>query len=201
VSDKVRKRGWRARDIALTALLLIILGSLVIARVLYTPYRIPSGSMTPTLLVGEYVAAPNRAPHVRIGEVVFHTQAGEGTFVRRVLALPGQRIAFRDGVPIVDGVMARQAETGEVGSEGERIVQETLAGRSYRVAYRGDGAPELRDMPERVVPPGRVFLVGDARDNSLDSRINGPQPISSIRHSGGWIIYSPDGNRVGHRIE
>jgi len=198
-----KKRGWRARDIAIAFVLVVMMGGLIAARMLYTPYRIPSRSMVPTLMEGEYVAAQNTRQQMRVGDVVFHMQADEPghTFVRRVLALPGQHIAFRDGVPIVDGVAAQQAGTGETGPDGERIVRETLGGHSYRVAYQSEGSPVLRDMSERVVPPGRVFLAGDARDNSLDSRINGPQPISNVKQSGGWIIFSPVNGRAGHRIE
>jgi signal peptidase I len=202
------KRSWRARDIIVSVLIVIVIGGLATARTLYTPYRIPSRSMTPTLIEGEYVIAANGRPQLHVGDIVFHTEIAphdlrpDGrTYVRRVLALPGQRIAFRDGVPIVDGVAAQQVATGETGPDGERIVRETLAGHSYRVAYRNDGMPDLRNMSERIVPPGRVFLAGDARDNSLDSRINGPQPISGIKQSGGWIIFSPVSGRAGHRIE
>jgi signal peptidase I len=198
-----KRQSWSARDITTAFVLVVMMGGLIAARMLYTPYRIPSRSMVPTLMEGEYVAAQNARPQVRVGDVVFHMQEDEPgrTFVRRVLALAGQRIAFRDGVPIVDGVAAQHAVTGETGPDGERIVRETLAGHSYLVAYRSEGSPILRDMSERIVPSGRVFLAGDARDNSLDSRINGPQLISSIKQSGGWIIFSPVGGRAGHRIE
>ena len=206
MTDQKHKRGWRARDIILTLLLATLLGGIVAARLLYAPYRIPSASMVPTLLVGEYVLASNNQTQLRVGDVVFTTQvdpqsARRETRVRRVLALPGQRIAFRDGVPFVNGVRARQEETREVGPDGERIMRETLGGRSYRVAYHSEGMPDLRDMSEHVVPAGKVFLVGDARDNALDSRIEGAQPIASIRQSGGWIIFSPVSGRAGHRIE
>lgn len=204
-----RKKGWNARDIVLTLVLVVVIGGLVTARAFYRPFRIPSNSMAPSVLAGEYVVTPNvtrtnGVPDVHVGDVVFHSQADEPgrTFIRRVLAMPGQRIAFRDGVPIVDGVAAQQAATGETGPEGERIMRETLAGRSYLVAYRLDeGLPELRDTREWVVPAGQVFLIGDARDNSNDSRIQGPQPLTSIMQAGGWIIYSTQTGRTGRTIE
>jgi signal peptidase I len=213
MSEAVKKRGWSMRDSILALMLVVMLGGLVMVRALYTPYRIPSQSMTPTLLIGEYVAAPNVArtgavARVSVGDVVFHTQtdsyefqSGARTYVRRVLALPGQRIAFRDGVPIVDGVAAEQVATGERGPEGERILRETLGGRSYLVAYSENGHPELHNMPERIVPAGNAFLVGDSRDNAMDSRIAGAQPLASIKQAGGWIIFSPVSGRAGRRIE
>src|SRR5678815_5267021 len=138
MAEAKKRRGWRARDIAITFVLVIMVGGLIAARALYTPYRIPSRSMVPTLMEGEYVAAQNTRQQMRVGDADFHMQADEPgqTFVRRVLALPGQHIAFRDGVPIVDGVAAQQAATGESGPDGERIVRETLGGHSYRVAYQ-----------------------------------------------------------------
>jgi signal peptidase I len=209
MAEAAKKKGWSTRDVIISVVVVVVVGALLVGRALYTPHRVPSGSMVPTIMVGEYVLAANAqrtngAPEVRAGDIVFHNQADEPgrAFVRRVIALPGQRISFRDGVPIIDGVAVTQTPTDETGPEGERIMRETLGGRSYLVAYQsGDGQPDLRDTREWVVPQGQVFLIGDARDNSFDSRLQGAHPITMIQQVGGWIIYSPESGRAGRRME
>ncbi len=157
------------------------------------PYRIPSGSMEPTLAVGERIVvdrASHRlggAPH--LGDItVFTPPAGavaqacgvpgqgplydggdsgtscsrptpgraDTTFVKRVVGLPGDRIAVRDGHVVRNGRRA-----------------------SEPFARSCEGA--ACDLAPITVPPGSYFLMGDNRGNSDDSRYWGPVPRS-------WII-------------
>jgi len=190
----------------LGALGFLLAGAAVAVRLwVAQPYRLPSASMEPTVMTGEYVLARNAtivngAPRVADGDIVFHLDHGR-TFIRRVLALPGQSIGFRDGVPIVDGVAATEASAGS-GADGVRIVRETLNGRSYSVQYMDDNALDrVRNVPITVTPPGEIYVVGDNRDNAMDSRIIGPVALASVHHVGGWIIVSPVRARVGKALE
>jgi signal peptidase I len=152
------------------------------------PYRIPSGSMIPTLSVDDRVLV-DRVGHrlgaqPEIGDiVVFHPPTGadsepaecgapaddapcarptadpsEQTFIKRVVALGGDTIAIRDGHVIRNG--HREAEP-------------------FAAACGGvDGC----DLPHAItVPRGSVFLMGDNRGGSLDSRFWGPVPVD-------WVI-------------
>jgi signal peptidase I len=153
------------------------------------PYRIPSASMEPTLKVGERVLV-NRFSH-RLGAtphvgdiVVFHPPAGANdtparcgtpqrpgsacasptrgrsgeTFIKRVVAVGGDRLAIRDGHVIRNGREAREP---------------------FAVAC---GGGEGCDLPRTIrIPRGEVFLMGDNRGNSTDSRFWGPVPVR-------WVI-------------
>ncbi|MCW2966908.1 MAG: lepB [Solirubrobacteraceae bacterium] len=156
------------------------------------PYKIPSGSMEPTLKVGDRVLV-NRFSHrlgasPKVGQVVVFTPptgadatparcgaASEGgdtatpcdrstathsstTFIKRVVGVAGDRIAIRDGHVIRNGVRAKE---------------------SFAAAC--DGAPGCTFRRTITIPQGDVYVMGDNRGNSDDSRFWGPVPI-------GWVI-------------
>jgi signal peptidase I len=155
------------------------------------PYRIPSGSMLPTLKIGERVLV-DRASH-RLGKVpalgdvvVFHPPVGSDddtcgnrdrrpgqacdrptarhagvTFIKRVVGLPGDRIAIRAGHVIRNGR-----------PESDRYISSTC--------QTGDGTGCSFTTPIQV-PAGHFFVMGDNRGESDDSRFWGPVPRS-------WII-------------
>jgi signal peptidase I len=123
--------------------------------------QIPSTSMEQTLLVGDRVLVEKlsyrlRAP-ARPDVVVFEAEdAPGGAIIKRVIAVAGQRIDIRDGVVYVD----RQALT------------EPYVNTRYPDDYDADA--------ESVVPTGTVFVMGDNRANSNDSRYIGPVSLSRI---------------------
>jgi signal peptidase I len=123
--------------------------------------QIPSTSMEQTLLVGDRVLVEKlsyrlRAP-MRPDVVVFDAEdAPGGAIIKRVVAVAGQRIDIRDGVVYVDGSR----------------LDERYVNARYPDHYDADG--------ESVVPTGTVFVMGDNRANSNDSRYIGPVPLSSI---------------------
>ena len=190
------RRRPRLKDLPggqITELIVIVATALIIALgiqwLLIKPYRIPSGSMEPTLDVGQRVLV-NRLSHrlgsdPSVGDIItFHPPAGadqlqpvcgapradgqpcprptpqqsKQTFIKRVVGVGGDRIAVRDGHVIRNGRATREPFTNP------------CAG--------GQGC----DMPRAVtVPRGYVFLMGDNRGASDDSRFWGPVPDK-------WVI-------------
>ena len=166
----------------------------------FEPFNIPSGSMKPTLLVGDYLfvskfaygysrfslplglplfsgrifeALPER------GDVaVFKLPSDNKTdYIKRVVGLPGDRIQVTDGVLYVNGVAATLDPVGHFPEDldGRQLTvpeyRETLPdGRSHLTL---DITPNGAHDNTRVyeVPPGHFFAMGDNRDNSLDSRV------------------------------
>jgi len=179
--------------------ILLALGFVLIVRtVVAEPYRVPSPSMVPTLLVGDQLVGSKYAYgyskySLPIGElpdfdgrlfgkapergdvVVFRLPRDPSTtYVKRLIGLPGDRIQMREGRLYINDVVVPRREIGTF--EGDKLYLETLPASSgggvreheiVEVSYidRHDNTPVF------VVPEKHYFMMGDNRDNSLDSRI------------------------------
>lgn len=156
----------------------------------FAAYRIASGSMEPSLAQGDRVLV-NRLRFatraVERGEiVVYHPEGERHAYVKRVVGLPGDRVEVRDGQVLVDGAPLAAGE-GQ-----DDTVREQSGERTWRVRP-GAGAP---DVPETVVPAGSVYVLGDARDASLDSRTQGPVPRSRLVGPAEYVV-EEDAAHVG----
>lgn len=188
---------WENVRTILYALALAMLLRFTIAQ----PFRIPSGSMQPTLEVGDYIVvtkwsygygrysfAPLEGllPQGRLfahqperGDVVVFRPPPEPDrdFIKRLVGLPGDRIQIIDGMLHINGQAVERESLGLVDFENEDGVIERIEG--YRetlpngVSYTtfDRGVTELDNTRVYVVPEGHFFMMGDDRDNSADSRV------------------------------
>lgn len=159
---------------------------------------IPSGSMRPTLLEGDVVLVNRVAYDLKLpltdtvvfatgtpqrGDVVTFSSPRDGTrLIKRLVAVPGDVVALRDGLLTINGERAAY--------DGVSSTREPLDGGAATVAVRaterlGGSARTVQFMPEvsalrnwgpMVVPEGQYFFLGDNRDNSADSRYIGLVP-------------------------
>jgi signal peptidase I len=170
------------------ALLEILVIALFVVTFLVQPYRIPSGSMEPTLLVGDFVMVdkeafgpggwPDRvlAPQaVHRGDlVVFHYPPDPTrTLVKRVIGLPGDHLRLRHGRVFIDGTALDEPYAFHSSSMPDGFRDDFPSLRSAAPDADPLWWVELRRIlhdGEIVVPDGHYFVMGDNRDNSEDSR-------------------------------
>ena len=167
--------------------------SLMRTHVLRT-YRMPSESMSPTLVVGDYFVADMGAYRSRSpkrGDIVVYTYPMDPrqTFVKRVVGLPEEIIEIRD---------RRVSVNGEPLSEPQ-------------VRHTEDPILPASESPRDNFPATRiqsrnVFVMGDSRENSNDSRFTGTVPIRKLQGKATWIYMSmgPEGvrwERIGKRLD
>jgi signal peptidase I len=208
VQDTIRPPAARSREwkvIVILILLVPVLWSpLILFRfVLYQPFSIPSNSMVPTLMVGDYVFAAKYAygygryslpfasswisrrvfaADPEYGDiVVFRTAKDNSTdYVKRVVGLPGDRIQMRQGrlflndKPVTRVALKETPAGSACGGDDDATVrrwQETLPNGASYVTYDCVDNGYLDNTSVFTVPPGHVFVLGDNRDNSTDSRM------------------------------
>ncbi len=175
----------------------VLAAVLVLRSFLFEPFQIPSSSMVPTLLVGDYILVNKfsyglRLPVVRdkvvaIGEpergdvmVFFPPHQNQTYYIKRVIGVPGDIIVYRNKRLYVNGEAVPQQWLDEAPvsrSSRIRVGAETVAGERHLMQV--DRARPARDFSV-TVKPGHYFMMGDNRDNSSDSRVWGQVPERDI---------------------
>jgi signal peptidase I len=212
-----------ARSLFPVFLVVLILRSFIIE-----PFRIPSGSMYPTLQIGDFIAVNKFAYGVKLpvlqttiipideperGDVVVfkYPQDPDVDYIKRVVGLPGDEIAYIGRTLFINGKPVRQQPEGEYygsGSgtimNGAAVVKETFPeGHEHQILL--DMNKSSQDVAPMVVPEGHYFMVGDNRDHSNDSRFWGVVPAKNLKGKafGIWMNWD-DGmhlNRLGKGID
>ncbi len=164
---------------------------LLLRSFLIEPFRIPSGSLEPTLLVGDFIVVNKfiyglRLPvwekkvvsfsNPKTGDIVVFRWPPDPSFdyIKRVIGVPGDKIAYRNKVLFINGQEMKRTfveyTTDESSGKAVAKYQENLHGVIHDIYVRAD-APAV-DF-ELQVPPNQYFMMGDNRDDSADSRFWG----------------------------
>jgi signal peptidase I len=195
----------------LVAIALVVPGhgaARVIKYTLVEAFQIPAGSMVPNLIVGDHIFVKKGRGDIARGDViVFEFPQDRSTdYVKRVVALGGDTVEVKSGIVSINGAELAQAAIknepnpcpDETGEPGCWFVRETSGDRTYTIMFSGNAAS---DHPRTVVPEGTVFVLGDNRDNSYDSRKWGTVPIDHIKGKATVIWWSRHMSRIGSGID
>lgn len=179
----------------------VLLFVLVLRSFVFEPFRIPSSSMMPTLLIGDFILVNKFAYGIRlpvvntkvieIGEpkrgdvMVFRYPKNPSLdYIKRVIALPGDKIGYFNKHVYINGQRITQIPLGlyEGVGQGESMTgalwqHESSALQEHDILIM-QGRPSIEG--ETVVPKGHYFMMGDNRDNSNDSRYWGTVPKENI---------------------
>lgn len=173
-------------------------------------FKIPSASMLPTIFPGDRLFADKRVGHpggekLRRGAIAVFVYPNDRTtlFIKRVIGLPGDRVEIDGTLVKVNGVGIRHEELHDLGDPalnhllGEhQAFRESADQGGYTVLWRKDGK---HDQLSTVVPNGQVFVLGDNRDSSHDSRHFGVLPIADVTAVARQVWFSAD-SRDGVRV-
>lgn len=172
---------------------------LLLRSFLFEPFRIPSGSLEPTLLVGDFLAVNKFAYGLRLpvsetkilpihnpktGEIAVFRWPPDPSFdyIKRVIGVPGDHVEYHNKVLTINGKVMKQKfiEYTIDESSGHAVskYQENLNGIKHDIYIRPD--VEAVDI-DVTVPEGQYFMMGDNRDDSADSRFFGFVPDENLR--------------------
>lgn len=203
---------------------LAVLAALFIRSVAFEPYNIPSSSMVPTLLVGDYLfiskypygwsrhSFPFSVPFIPTGRlmytppkqgdvVIFKVPTDNRTdYIKRVIGLPGDKIQMINGrLFINDKIVEREFvkkeywQTEQGNMHYARYI-ETLPNGLKHTIYELTDITVADNTEPVVVPENHFFMMGDNRDNSMDSRFFGVVPYENLEGRAEFIFYSNNGN-------
>lgn len=175
----------KAPSLAIPIVLAIAIAAVLLVRMyVVEPYIIPSESMDPTIEVGDMILGEKlslKSEEPQRGDIVFFKNpdpdSGHGVLVKRVVATGGQTVDLRYGKVYIDGVEEKGGYAHGMSMPLEERYLETDVTFPY------------------TVPEGYIWVMGDNRENSLDSRSFGAIPIDTV-YAESWIRYWPL-NRIG----
>lgn len=184
----------------ITELIVIVIIVLFIRTFVAQAYNIPSGSMKPTLLVGDFILVNKlvyRFSEPQRGDIVVFKYPIDPNidFIKRIIALPGEEVEVRNNQIFINGKPLPLIEVGRGEENGVRkvIYEEVLPeGIKHKVQFYEDFPFSKRDFGPVVVPPNHYFVMGDNRDNSEDSRYWGFLPRENIVGKAFVIYFSGD---------
>ncbi len=172
----------------------VLLIVLVLRSFLIEPFQIPSGSMLPTLEVGDFILVNKYTYGIRLpvagtkvvsmndpvkGDVVVFRfpKDGKTNYIKRVVAVGGDKVRYQDKALYINGEKQSEEFMGSI--NGLEMFKESLSGVEHSIFKDPRRSPVL-GAGEWVVPEGHYFVMGDNRDNSNDSRFWGMVPDKLI---------------------
>jgi len=148
------------------ALGIAVVLALIIRTFLFAPFLVDGSSMMPTLENGERLIVSKLIYYIqepKPGDIIVFHATKEKDYIKRVIATEGQTVEMRDDQLYIDG----------------KPVDEPYL-KQYKEQARAEGYVLTEDFGPEKVPAGEIFVMGDNRRNSTDSRVIGPVPVENV---------------------
>ncbi len=207
VRSQEREHGEKLKlSVVLTAgILLNLLLPMVIRIHFVASYSVPTTAMMPTVMVGDYMLVDKAwtgyyKPQPGDIMVFKYPEDKRIEHIKRCVAIGGQTVEIRNGEVLVDGKpegekeFIREEEDGNIKTRVELNKITMASGRTYEIQHLINPKSYRKDYGPATVPEGNYFMLGDNRDNSLDSRMWGFVPQENIVGKGGivWLSWNKD---------
>lgn len=207
------RRFVRGRNFIVYCLFIVLF--VFIKSSVFASYRVPTGSMKPTIVEGDFFFANKLAYRLKLpftklsvvdwsiparGDIIVfrHPVDGHITLTKRVIGISGDVVELRGKQLYLNG--DRISKIPVDNDTGSRVFEEELGGVKYNVQHKGFST-SLDDMSAVTVPEGFVFAMGDNRDTSADSRIWGLVPVENIEGKIFFRWFSMDAQSLRPRME
>ena len=157
----------------------------------WKPYKMVGSSMEPTLLNGDRLLVKTNAYSSKVqpkrGDVIVFVFPEDTSkdFMKRVIAIPGDKVEIRDRVIILNG---------------KPLVEEYVNFTGDNNTIVGDAVRKMDNMPEKLIPDNKYYVLGDNRDKSYDSRLWGFVDQNALIGKAILIYFSSDRNRIMQEI-
>jgi len=165
---------------------------------------VPTGSMLPTIVPGDQITIDKLAYDIKVpfinhslvrldepkrGDiVVFESESAGMRMVKRVIGLPGDRIAMVNNTVIING----EPLSYQLSNQQSNTMQELLPQRTHAILFEQQQSSDYDSFPEVVVPQDQYLVLGDNRQNSADSRRHGFIPRAEIIGRANKVLLSFD---------
>ena len=201
---------------SIKSLLLAVLVALVFRYSVAAPYKIPTGSMIPTLKIGDFIFVSKLSYGLKLpftnynllnfgapkrGEVIvfIYPKEPEKDFIKRVVAVGGDTLELKDGILYINGEEMKRLPLPDKSivsdleppmfRDAARLYMEHLDQANHLVM---EIYPTPGNFGPKTVPKGALFVMGDNRDNSADSRFWGYLPLENVRGRALFVWLSID---------
>lgn len=188
----------------------------IIRTFIFQAFKIPSGSMIPTLLIGDHIIVEKflyntylpilskELRKIKRGDVIVfeYPRDPNKDFIKRAIGLPGDTIEIRDGILYINNVPANEENIGSPKEEynySGKLYYERIDSITHLVMHQEPRSMLSIDYGPVKVPEDSYFVMGDNRDNSSDSRVWGFVKKSAIKGKA-FIIYWSSDKEDGFRL-
>lgn len=173
----------------------------------FETFEIPTPSMEPSIMIGDRIMATRIKPDkIVIGNIISFTKDDGQKYLSRAVGLPGDKIEIIDDKVSINGQLEQWNEL-EITRDKEIEYQKfrSMLPNSKEIAtlkmlkYNGQNIPtqEISNQKVMKVPENHIFVMGDNRNNSMDSRMYGTIPFENIDNVVHYVWWSKDKSRIG----